>query len=307
MRCAISACRSSRTAGAGGADSLGAGASGSLAVQSGALVDRSCAGWARSSLAGSDSCHAGADLLLDQSCVGAWVSSATGGADHSCVGGAGSGSDGALGSGAENPGCATADLFSAGGNASITPSFTRPERRVRVCIFPRRSCSATAATSRSPLTARSARQRSGVNVTAPWSAAFSESRKRMRSSGIELRMFVMRSRASAARFRSETRSPPSRFASGADSQGVNSNSAWEIAKMAPRAFSPPSPSMTAATSRPLAKPSAPTFESPRTCSSPVFDVPARSPMTDSSGKSLVEPRRVTATLPRSAYRRRGAS
>src|SRR6266571_1489567 len=48
----------------------------------------------------------GADLLRDQSCVGAWVSSATGGGDHSCVGGAGSGSDGALGSGA--PGCATA-------------------------------------------------------------------------------------------------------------------------------------------------------------------------------------------------------
>src|SRR5439155_8263514 len=129
MRCAISACRSSRTAGAGGAASLGAGASGSFADQSGALVDQSCAGWARSSLAGSDSCHAGADLLRDQSCVGAWVSSATGGGDHSCVGGAGSGSDGALGSGA--PGCATADLFSAGGNASITPSFTRPERRVR--------------------------------------------------------------------------------------------------------------------------------------------------------------------------------
>src|SRR5206468_854582 len=88
------------------------------ACGAGALVDQSCAGWARSSLAGSDSCHAGADLPLDQSCVGAGVSSATAGGDHSCVGGARSGSDGALGSGAENPGCATADLFSAGGNAS---------------------------------------------------------------------------------------------------------------------------------------------------------------------------------------------
>src|SRR5439155_839944 len=93
----------------------------------------------------------------------------------------------------------------------------------------------------------------------------------------------------------------------ADSHGVNSKSACEIAKIAPRAFSPPSPSMTAATRRPPAKPRAPTLASPRTWSSPVFEVPARRPMTDSSGKSLVEPRRVTATLPRSACRRPGRS
>src|SRR5205814_5520470 len=121
-------------------------------------------GSALCSVAVSGACH-GVVVLLGQASVGCAGSTGAFGGDDASAGGEGGGAG--SGSGAAYGAGRSAGRFSAAGNASMTPSFTRPERRVSVCIFPRRSCSAIAATSRSPLTASSARQRSGVNVTAP--------------------------------------------------------------------------------------------------------------------------------------------
>src|SRR6266480_2387487 len=107
MRFAISFCRSSRIGGGGGAGS----------------------GSALCSVAVSGACHGGVVVLLDQSSVGRAGSTGAFGGEG---GGAGSGSGAAYGAGR------SAGRFSTAGNASMTPSFTRPERRVSVCIFPRR-------------------------------------------------------------------------------------------------------------------------------------------------------------------------
>src|SRR5438552_4753423 len=129
MRCAISFCRSSRIGGGG----------------------ETCSGCARCSLGASVVGRDGA-VLLDQSGVGRAASSCASGGGHASVaGGGGRGSGGGAGSGAAYGAGRSAGRFSAGDKPSMTPSLTRPDRRVSVCIFPRRSCSAMAATSRSPL------------------------------------------------------------------------------------------------------------------------------------------------------------